>query len=124
MEKVLVNQGYAACSTLIIDETSIITADRGISEKAKSLGYDILLIPSGEIALEGYDYGFIGGCCGFIDKNTLAFTGTLGSLTYGHIIMEYLNAKNIKVIELTDKHMKDIGGIIPIMETRGRNKNW
>ena len=36
-----------------------------------------LLIEKGSVHINKYDYGFIGGCCGLIDKNLLLFNGDL-----------------------------------------------
>lgn len=54
-------QGYSKCSTMIVDDNSIITADRSIYSAALNAGMDSLLISHGHIDLPGYDYGFIGG---------------------------------------------------------------
>ena len=43
------------------------------------------------ILLNGYDYGFIGGCCGLIDRNTLGFTGALDSLQSGDYIRAFFS---------------------------------
>ena len=56
-----VKQGYTKCSTAVIDDSSIVTADRGIYTAAIKNGMDALLINPGQIILEGFDYGFIGG---------------------------------------------------------------
>jgi hypothetical protein len=44
-----VKQGYAACSTCVIDEKSIITSDSSILRAAKRVGIDALLIESAEL---------------------------------------------------------------------------
>lgn len=71
-----VNQGYARCSTLIINEHAVITADLSISNALKNNGVEVLRITPGHILLEGYDYGFIGGA-GFATANPLSFSVTL-----------------------------------------------
>ena len=109
-----VNQGYTKCSTAVIDENTVITMDAGIGAAAKFMGAEIMIIAERNIVLDGYDYGFIGGCCGFIDKNVLAFTGRLDSLSFEKPIRDYLEAHGVQIVELTDGPMIDIGGILPL----------
>jgi len=116
LKAVNVNQGYSKCSTCVVDNKSVITADKGIATALKSLGFDVLLITPGFIDLPGYDYGFIGGCCGKLAPNILAFTGNLDIHPDKNSILRFLNFKGIKPIFLTDKPAFDIGSIIPITE--------
>ncbi|WP_418544946.1 DUF6873 family GME fold protein, partial [Hominenteromicrobium sp.] len=68
------------------------------------------------VFLDGYDYGFLGGCCGLIDKNVVAFTGKLDSLECAAEIRTFLEKHCVQYIELTQNQMIDIGGILPLME--------
>ena len=77
---------------------------------------DALLINEHGILLDGYDYGFIGGCCGLIDKDVLAFTGALDSLRCAPQIRAFLEKHHVKPVELTRNQMVDIGGILPLKE--------
>ncbi len=105
-----VKQGYAKCSTLIIDQNSIITSDKSI---AKAWIGDALYIESGYINLPGYNYGFIGGCGGKIDKNTLYLTGS----THPQIsqITAFAKQRNVDIIFGSYEVLTDIGSIIPIL---------
>ena len=70
-----VKQGYSKCSVCICGYNTIITDDISIYNAV--LQYDninSLLIEKGSVHINKYDYGFIGGCCGLIDKNTRLFT--------------------------------------------------
>ena len=109
-----VNQGYTKCSTAVINENAIITMDAGIGAAGKFMGLDIMIISERHIQLPGYEYGFIGGCCGLIDKNVLAFTGRLDSLSFEKPIQEFCKKHNVQIVELTDEPMFDIGGILPL----------
>lgn len=109
-----VNQGYTKCSTAVIDENTIITMDGGIGAAGRFLGLDIMIISERHIQLPGYEYGFIGGCCGLIDKNVLAFTGRLDSLGFEIPIRRFCEEHNVEIVELTDLPMIDIGGILPL----------
>lgn len=110
------NQGYAKCSAAIISNNAIITADESIYRLCKNNKIDVLKISNGGIKLDGYNYGFIGGTCGFIDKNTLAFSGNI------KLHKDYLNIKafadnyHIALLSLSNEILYDIGGILPIME--------
>lgn len=112
-----VNQGYAKCSTLVVDEHSIITADPGIAAGAKDFGLQVLKIRPGFIRLNGYEYGFIGGCGGKIGKNKLALTGNLMLHPDGPAIRHFITSCGVEIIQLTDQQLIDIGGIIPLKES-------
>lgn len=95
---------------------AIITMDLGIRALAQFLGIDVLLVHEENVFLDGYDYGFLGGCCGLIDKNVVAFTGKLDSLECAAEIRAFLEKHCVQYIELTQNQMIDIGGILPLME--------
>lgn len=111
-----VNQGYAHCTTAVLNERAVITMDSGIYAAAQFFGIDVLLIPERAILLEGHDYGFIGGCCGLIDKNVLAFTGRLDSLNCVNQVRAFLDKHGVIPVELTQNQMLDVGGIIPLKQ--------
>lgn len=111
-----VNQGYTRCAAAVVNDHAIITMDIGIQTAAQFLGLDALLINEHGILLDGYDYGFIGGCCGLIDKDVLAFTGALDSLRCAPQIRAFLEKHHVKPVELTRNQMVDIGGILPLKE--------
>lgn len=110
------NQGYSACSTIILNNNALITDDESNYVSLKRNGIDCILVTKGSVKLNGYNYGFIGGTCGMIDKNHLAFTGNLDSHNDAKLIKEFLNKHNIKYTELTNGQLIDIGGIIPLSE--------
>ncbi len=113
---IFVNQGYAKCSVCIINKHAIITSDTAIFNAAKLNGFDVLKIREGFINLPGYSHGFIGGCSGLIDKNTLAFTGDIKKHPDYFEIKSFTQNYNIELLSLTNKTLNDIGGIIPLME--------
>ncbi|MEG2073800.1 MAG: hypothetical protein RRY54_03445, partial [Angelakisella sp.] len=81
-----------------------------------AVGIDTLLCGGGDILLPNYDTGFIGGCCGLISSNQLAFTGNLNYYRYGGEVLEFLEKHKVSPIYLTDGKLLDIGGILPLME--------
>lgn len=111
-----VNQGYSKCSVCVLNDNSIITDDVSIFTAAGNFLNDVTLISKGSVILNGYNYGFIGGCCGKISKNKIAFNGRLDSHKDCNIIIDALQRNNIECIELCNKPLTDIGGIIPLLE--------
>ena len=55
-----VKQGYAKCSTVLVNEQACITADVSIAAAVKQCGLDVLQIRPGFVELPGYPYGFPG----------------------------------------------------------------
>lgn len=111
-----VNQGYSGCSICVIDENCIITDDIGIFAAAQNFLNDTLLIEKDSIRLEGYNYGFIGGCCGKISKNKLAVNGRIESHNNYKDIIDLCSRKQVEILELSDEVLTDIGGILPLCE--------
>lgn len=111
-----VRQGYAKCSTAVIGGNEWITADPAIARAARSAGVDVLQIRPGHIELAGYGYGFIGGCCGCISKDVVAFTGKLDSHPDGFAIRSFLERIGKRALELSNGPLIDVGGILPLKE--------
>jgi hypothetical protein len=117
VELVNVKQGYSKCSISIVDEASIITADKGIAKAAEANGIEVLLIGSEEkIELPGLSCGFIGGCTGLINKNEWAITGDIINLASANNINEFLERRGVKIVPLSKKSVIDVGTIIPLCE--------
>ena len=110
-------QGYSKCSTCIVNNKAVITSDDSIYNAALNSGIDVLKIRCGFIDLPGYDYGFIGGASGLIDKNLLAFTGNIKLHPDYEKIKLFTDFYEVDIISLTDNNLNDIGGIIPLMES-------
>lgn len=109
-------QGYSRCSICIINENAIITDDDSIYKAAQNFFDDTLLISKGSIGLKGANYGFIGGCTGKIGKNKIAFNGRIESHSDHNKIIDFLNKYNMYAVELTNRKLEDIGGILPLTE--------
>ena len=106
-----VNQGYAHCSTCIVDNGAIITADEGIYRTARENGLDALLIFEGHISLPPYSHGFIGGAMGSTD-DAVYFCGSLKYHPSGKEIRSFIEERGKAVIELCESPLMDIGGIL------------
>jgi hypothetical protein len=111
-----VKQGYAKCSVSVVDQSSIITSDAGIAATAISSGISVLRITEDYIRLPGLRHGFIGGCCGKIAPDMMAFSGDLLTHPDHDKITDYLSARGVKTISLCNGPLTDIGGIIPLAE--------
>jgi hypothetical protein len=113
-KKLNVKQGYSKCSTAIVSEDAVMTSDKGIAACLKQEGLDVLLLPPGDILLPGLSYGFIGGCCGLIEKNVLAFYGHLNHYAYRNEVKAFLQKHRIDPIFLRDGKLVDRGSIFAI----------
>ena len=105
-----ISQGYSACSTLVINENTAITGDKGvynalIKEKVKTL-----LISAENIKLDGYNHGFIGGC-GVVLDNKLYLLGEIKYIPDCDKIVELLNEENCTCFEILTGDVCDFGGI-------------
>lgn len=111
-----VNQGYCRCSICIVNERSIITSDRGVYRTALENGLDCLLIEPGNILLDGFDYGFIGGSSFKISDDCICFTGVLDDHPDKDAILSFLEKHNVRPVFLTDQPIFDIGSAVPLTE--------
>jgi len=116
VELVHVKQGYSKCSVSVIDENSIITADRGIAKAAQEKGVEVLLIePEEEILLPGLSNGFIGGSTAMLNKYRWAVAGNFAFFRAADRIRRFLEDRNIEIISLSEGRITDIGSIIPLL---------
>ncbi len=106
-----VKQGYSKCSTVIVNERSIITADNSIHTEALKNGFDSLLILPGYIDLPGYKYGFIGGATGRF-KNSILFTGNIDHHPERNKIFSFIESGGFTVTLLSDEPALDTGSLL------------
>ena len=109
-KKVNVKQGYAACSTLAVTDSCVITADHSLARAYEQNDIDVTLISNGSILLPPYDCGFIGGASG-VDGDTVYFAGNIDTHVDSEIIKNTLLLQNINYISLSDEPLFDVGGI-------------
>ena len=114
--KIDVKQGYCKCSILVIDENAVITDDESIYRKTTENGIDSLLVSKGDILLSGHEYGFIGGASGKISKETVVFFGDIRKHKDYEKIVLFTKKHGCNFICTDDKELRDIGGIISIIE--------
>lgn len=113
IELVNVNQGYTKCSTLIVNDKAIITADPTIHKAAKTNGVKSLLITPGFIKLDGADYGFIGGSSGKVGDTVIFFGNILRHPDCDKII-DFLKCENTHYCCISEDVMNDIGGLVEL----------
>ena len=115
-----VKQGYSKCSVCICKRNTIITDDKSVYNAVSQYdNINSLLIEKGTVRINKYDYGFIGGCSGLVNKNLLLFNGDLSTHSDFDKIKNFLYDNDINYIDIKGKPLTDIGSIIPIMETDG-----
>lgn len=107
-----VNQGYTKCSLSVLNNNSFITSDPLIYKKLIENKYSVLFVPAGDILLPNLDYGFIGGCCGMIGPNLIAFYGNLKYYKYGKEVLDFLTSCHITPIYLSQGKLIDRGSIL------------
>lgn len=113
-ELINIKQGYSKCSCAIVNDNALITSDLGIYNTLSKYPIDLLLIPSGDITLKSLPYGFIGGSCGLIAEDKMAFFGNLSKHSYGEDIKNFLFKHNVKPIYLSESKLIDRGSLLTI----------
>lgn len=106
-----VKQGYAKCNCVVVDEDSIITADRGIWKVTASAGMNVLLIERSQVILEGYPYGFIGGASGRVG-NRIIFNGDVTRHSDYAAIQCFIEERGLEMVYFKEYRLTDIGSII------------
>lgn len=109
-------QGYTKCSLCPVADGAFITDDKSIAVALKNAKYDVLEVKKGSVALDGYDYGFIGGACSKISKNILAFFGNAKEHKSYEDIKAFCENYKIDFLSLGNGRPCDIGSFIPIFE--------
>jgi hypothetical protein len=116
MQLIDVSQGYSKCSICIVDSSSIITSDKGITKASEAEGINVLLIEPGNIELKGMDYGFIGGATGFLSLKELAFAGCLEKNPQYSMILNFVLKHGKTPINLCENTLQDLGTLVPLKE--------
>lgn len=111
-----VKQGYTKCSLCPVRENAVITDDSGIEKVLLNNGYDVLKVSKGSVRLNGFDYGFIGGCSAMISRDILLFLGNFEIHSDKDRIKAFLQNYGITPQSLNGDDLTDIGSIIPLSE--------
>ena len=103
-----IKQGYAKCSSLVTEDF-IITSDGGIYESLRDF-IPIYKINHGEIRLQNFNYGFIGGASGALGKK-IFFTGDFSHHSSHEEILKIIKKYNYEIEILSDETIEDFGSI-------------
>lgn len=106
-----VRQGYTKCNTCIVDDAHVITEDIGLHNIFMENKIVSLLISPGEVELEGYPNGFIGGASGKAE-NRIYFNGNLKKHPQGEIIEGFVRNTGKVPKSLSDNKLRDNGSMI------------
>lgn len=120
LKKININQGYSKCSIAVIDENSVIVTDKSIAKILKKKGIETLCIEDKKnIKLLNKDNiysnmnGFIGGCITRID-NFVFISGDLEKIDEDNKVRNFIESKNLKILDFKDLDVIDYGGIVKI----------
>ena len=105
-----VNQGYTRCNLLALDERNFITSDFGIKRVLEDNGCNVFYVDPHQVTLPGHDYGFFPGCCGLVD-DCVVVCGSLKHLKECKELKKFIRRNNMRIIELYDGELVDVGSI-------------
>ncbi len=114
-----VKQGYTKCSTVVVNDDTIITSDQGIYKAAKDF-MNILLIQPGHVLLEGYDFGFLGGTSG-VFEDEVVIHGDLSKHPDFRKIKAFIEASHKTLRYFEEIPLTDIGSIL-ILNVKDHNR--
>ena len=112
-----VNQGYTRCNLLALNEHNFITSDFGIKKVLEEHGYNVFYVDPHQIVLPGHDHGFFPGCCGLVDDYVVV-CGALKHLKECKELKKFIRRNNMKIIELYDGELIDVGSIFFIQNPK------
>ena len=123
-----VEQGYANCSTVVLNDTSCITSDLAIAKALMDNGVDTLFVSEPDIKLkkrtnsifekqsqmsfeDSLMQGFIGGACMVLDDTFVIF-GDIERLVNGNKIKKFVEKKGLKLHYFEGLDVVDYGGVL------------
>jgi len=109
-----IKQGYGKCSVAPIGKKAALTSDSAIFRLLSEKGFDVFFVDSGGIILDGMSCGLVGGCCGLLGPQKIAFTGVFADPAEMDAAESFLFNHGVEPVYLTDRQVFDIGSIIPI----------
>jgi hypothetical protein len=110
-EWINVQQSYTRCNVISLKNDVFITSDKGIYTTLTKKNISTFLLTPKSIVLEGFEYGFIGGCAGVLNQE-IYFIGNLDYYVEGVRLRKIIKQQKYQLIELYDGPLFDGGGII------------
>ena len=114
-KKIHVHQGYAKCNICIISENALITEDVGIAAACEKEKIEVLLLQTKGVALNGYDYGFIGGASSSVWESShgkhIFFCGNFQAHHEAERIIRFCLAHDVRPLSLSDEPLYDYGSV-------------
>ena len=107
-EMINIKQGYGKCSSLVTNDF-IVTSDGGIYESLRDF-IPIYKIKHGEIKLQNFNYGFIGGASGVLGKK-IFFTGDFSNHSSYEEILKIIKKYDYEIEILSKDLIEDFGSI-------------
>lgn len=105
-----VNQGYTRCNLLALDEKNFITSDFGIKKTLEENDFNVFYVDPHQVTLHGHEHGFFPGCCGLVD-DCVVVCGSLKHLKECKELKKFIRRNKMKIIELYDGELVDVGSI-------------
>lgn len=115
LKRVDVRQGYTRCSLSYVGQDAYVTNDDGIARTLRKLKKNVLHLPYGDVQLEGFSHGFLGGCLSRVEIGSdqlLLITGDLACYQYGKTLADFLQHIGIIPYPIGTGRLKDRGSII------------
>lgn len=116
-----VRQGYGRCSTSYIGEGCFATNDRGVAAALSENGFRVFISPYGDVELEGFDYGFLGGCLSMVMAGTdrlVLVSGNLNEYVMGRELREFIKSSGAIPVEVGKGRLKDRGSVLQVFKKR------
>lgn len=117
IDSIVVKQGYAKCSIVVVDEKSIITSDIGIYQACKDRLNVCLVSVWRDIFLWGMEYGFLGGTC--LTRGTeIYFTGNITRHPDYLKMRRFAEKRGVQLLSMSKERLMDVGGFLPLYVRR------
>ncbi len=120
LQKIQISQGYSNCSIAVIDCNAAIVTDIKIAEILREYKVEVLYLeksPDIKLLKDQKEYslmqGFIGGAMARIENKMMIF-GDLKKIDEQGKIREFLQNRQLEIIDFKDFDVIDYGGIIVI----------
>lgn len=103
-------QAYVRCSMFGINESQIITSDKGVIKSLEKNKIDYFYLDPSEIQISDHKNGFIGGTMGRLNSE-IYFLGNIFKHSDGNKLHNYITSKGLEVNCLGSDFLYDGGGI-------------